>query len=446
LTRYLQQVTEKQFNHHITQYLKMFFQSANFIKEPSSTDKFIQLVYPNGDRYYTLNVCQNKKIVLNKTVVEIYQEGNKSKFITFATTQEARAGFAILNNIVDSLRDNCVTASFGQEIVTESRDFNSGDANKLLAIKSDDITLSMPSVNPFGKGDLVGIKNINDYKNTHIILKEGDDPILIGDEVFIIDLIDIGGGIYVPQPLTGIISDENGENAKSITRYLYDQSQNAIPLSGTASGSPVTGDIELITGYGETRIFKEHPDENWNGRIAFTESAIQIISESTDGSQVAGIEYTKSATRVIGTASSVGITGAFDYTANITDLDYPQKKYVDSAIAAIKPYKVYTAIITQTGTDAPTAVVLQNTLGITPTLTRFATGNYRITASNTFTANKTFCIVGQEANSGTGMNYIWASDSNDDEVLLQTYDGAGLGAALTDDKMDRLAVEIRVYK
>ena len=79
-------------------------------------------------------------------------------------------------------------------------------------------------------------------------------------------------------------------------------------------------------------------------------------------------------------------------------------------------YKVYTAIITQTGTDAPTAVVLQNTLGITPTLTRFATGNYRITASNTFTANKTFCIVGQEANSGTGMNYIWASDSNDDDA------------------------------
>jgi len=434
----------------------MFFQSANFIKEPSSTDKFIQLVYPNGDRYYTLNVCQNKKIVLNKTVVEIYQEGNKSKFITFATTQEARAGFAILNNIVDSLRDNCVTASFGQEIVTEeivteSRDFNSGDANKLLAIKSDDITLSMPSVNPFGKGDLVGIKNINDYKNTHIILKEGDDPILIGDEVFIIDLIDIGGGIYVPQPLTGIISDENGENAKSITRYLYDQSQNAIPLSGTASGSPVTGDIELITGYGETRIFKEHPDENWNGRIAFTESAIQIISESTDGSQVAGIEYTKSATRVIGTASSVGITGAFDYTANITDLDYPQKKYVDSAIAAIKPYKVYTAIITQTGTDAPIATVLENTLGANATWVRNTIGDYGLLFDSlVLSENKTFSPNEYQLfNTGNntlavGTYSIRATRTNGDFFALRTYDTDG---NIADDKLSTpIFFEIRVYK
>lgn len=30
------------------------------------------------------------------------------------------------------------------------------------------------------------------------------------------------------------------------------------------------------------------------------------------------------------------------------------------------PYKVYTALLTQTGTDAPVATVLENTLGGTP--------------------------------------------------------------------------------
>lgn len=146
----------------------------------------------------------------------------------------------------------------GIEFVSESRDFNSGDANKLLTIKSDDITLSMPSVNPFGEGDLVGIQNINDFKNTHIILEEGNEPILIGDEVFIFDLVDIGGGIYVPQPLTGIIYDENEENTKSIIRYLYDKSANSVtPLS---SLSPATS-ANVIDNGNETQEWQ------WNSQI-----------------------------------------------------------------------------------------------------------------------------------------------------------------------------------
>jgi len=216
-----------------------------------------------------------------------------------------------------------------------------------------------------------------------------------------------------------------------------------IPLSGTVSGSPVTGEIEVYDGFSIKTL-----NENLDGhqKISLYASGVALEFHQNGFDNYLSNNSDDALTINSNNPSYKGIYGVQDFTANLTDLSYTQKIYVDNSIAAIKPYKVYTAIITQTGTDAPTAVVLQNTLGITPTLTRFATGNYRITASNTFTANKTFCIVGQEANSGTGMNYIWASDSNDDEVLLQTYDGAGLGAALIDDKMDRLAVEIRVYK
>lgn len=56
------------------------------------------------------------------------------------------------------------------------------------------------------------------------------------------------------------------------------------------------------------------------------------------------------------------------------------------------PYKVYTALLTQTGTDAPVATVLENTLGGAPVWTRIDVGEYRITLANTFTINKTWAI------------------------------------------------------
>lgn len=87
----------------------MFFESVNFIKESSNSDKFLQLVYPNGNRFYNLNVCQNKKIVLDKKIIRIYQEGNQSQFLGFENELDARAAFDALNTAVDNLRKNCAT-------------------------------------------------------------------------------------------------------------------------------------------------------------------------------------------------------------------------------------------------------------------------------------------------------------------------------------------------
>lgn len=285
--------------------------------------------------------------------------------------------------------------------------------------------------------------------------------------------------VYVSDSAYTTILYTNTDSA-TITSYDVLNSQNAPP------GSPATGDTYLV-GTSPSGAWVGHAKDiaEWNGSSwDFTDgvqgdflynatTALTYIFRSGNWVQTTGIPALHNGNNIssglkIGTNNARSLNfetnninrGRIDSFGRFYVYDTSLRKsnrylQIDSITGRLIAsevsgsggiYKVYTAIITQTGTDAPTAVVLQNTLGITPTLTRFATGNYRITASNTFTANKTFCIVGQEANSGTGMNYIWASDSNDDEVLLQTYDGAGFGAALTDDKMDRLAVEIRVYK
>jgi len=59
----------------------------------------------------------------------------------------------------------------------------------------------------------------------------------------------------------------------------------------------------------------------------------------------------------------------------------------------ILPYRIYVAKITQSGTSAPSATVLQNTLGGTPVWSRTGTGTYVATLANAFTANTTVCFV-----------------------------------------------------
>ena len=60
----------------------------------------------------------------------------------------------------------------------------------------------------------------------------------------------------------------------------------------------------------------------------------------------------------------------------------------DAVKAATEP-KVYIALLTQTGTDAPVATVLKNTLGGVPVWSYSNVGVYTGTLASAFTANKT---------------------------------------------------------
>lgn len=55
----------------------------------------------------------------------------------------------------------------------------------------------------------------------------------------------------------------------------------------------------------------------------------------------------------------------------------------------LRPYKVYTALLTQSGTSAPTAIVLENTLGGTVVWSYFNIGSYIGTLTGAFNTTKT---------------------------------------------------------
>ena len=97
------------------------------------------------------------------------------------------------------------------------------------------------------------------------------------------------------------------------------------------------------------------------------------------------------------------------------------KEYVNSVI---KPYKEYVALLTQTGTNAPVATVLDNTLGGTVAWSRNTFGNYSGTLTGAFTVNKTVGYVQTNTasrplsfNSNASANTIEISTNGPDDIL-----------------------------
>lgn len=104
-----------------------------------------------------------------------------------------------------------------------------------------------------------------------------------------------------------------------------------------------------------------------------------------------------------------------------------------------RPYKVYTALLTQTGTSAPVATVLENTLGGTVVWTRTAPGYYQGTLSGAFTIGKT--VGFSNIYSGGAGCAIFPKTIN--SVQLSTF--ATSTGATGDAIINPGNIEIRVY-
>lgn len=111
------------------------------------------------------------------------------------------------------------------------------------------------------------------------------------------------------------------------------------------------------------------------------------------------------------------------------------------------PYKVYKALLTQTGTSAPTAVILQNTFGATLVITRGGVGDYTITLAGAFTANKTVIkhktiVMYDNTISFIGGAFI-SRRVDSDTIQLFTQDT--IGGTDTDAILTNEYIEIEVY-
>lgn len=116
---------------------------------------------------------------------------------------------------------------------------------------------------------------------------------------------------------------------------------------------------------------------------------------------------------------------------------------LSASATSTSTYKVYTALVTQSGTSAPTATVLENTLGGTVVLSRVSAGQYKATLTGAFTANKTTSSCTPGAGTGNNIVTIVAYQSTANEVVFNTATVAGGG--FIDGVLSAATFEIRVY-
>ena len=109
-----------------------------------------------------------------------------------------------------------------------------------------------------------------------------------------------------------------------------------------------------------------------------------------------------------------------------------------------RPYKAYTALLTQEGTNAPTAEVLENTLG-NIAWSYYAVGQYKATLIGKLPLNKRVILTSPtNLSDGTTEGYTVFSDEDisDDSFIVKFISITG---EASDGLVQPRGIEIRVY-
>jgi hypothetical protein len=112
----------------------------------------------------------------------------------------------------------------------------------------------------------------------------------------------------------------------------------------------------------------------------------------------------------------------------------------------VKPYKVYTALLTQTGTDVPVPTVLENTLFDNLFFEYENVGSYLLSGVDypaLFKNNKTVVFIGNSYPSTSNIYYNTAYPADEGSIRINTFIDGVLSNNATGDFVP---IEIRVYE
>lgn len=102
-------------------------------------------------------------------------------------------------------------------------------------------------------------------------------------------------------------------------------------------------------------------------------------------------------------------------------------------------YTEYVALLNQSDTDDPVATVLTNTLGVTPTWSRFLEGNYIMTATGLLVAGKVAILQIGPGTAST--SFAAALYEDDDQMAVESYSGG----SPADGALQNVTIHIRIY-
>lgn len=121
---------------------------------------------------------------------------------------------------------------------------------------------------------------------------------------------------------------------------------------------------------------------------------------------------------------------------------YTTKKITADKVASSRPYKVLSGLISQSGTNAPTLTILENTFNGTPVLTYNSVGSYKLRLTGEITANKFFGFVGL---AGARITFVGLSRLDNNYVQIDNCVTLTDQENYTNSLLNGDYIEIRVY-
>lgn len=171
----------------------------------------------------------------------------------------------------------------------------------------------------------------------------------------------------------------------------------------------------------------------------------------------AGDNFTNVASVVSGTINTTGCvfdaigTTPTTYSNGSTLAHYETQSYTwaDLKTGLNGNPKIYKALLSQSGTNAPVATVLVNTLSGTPVWSRTGIGAYVLTLVGEFQANKTHIIINPFSETGVPSDgQMGAYRGNDDTITLVSrvlVQGGVVTWNDSDDMINNASITIEVY-
>ena len=237
--------------------------------------------------------------------------------------------------------------------------------------------------------------------------------------------------------------------ASSVTQYMLLKATGGKPLSlGTTSAMNAL----YINADGALKLGSASTASSWLDLMASTTAHASLLVPTgvAPSSNVSGAIWRPSASvlnfydgtivQQFAFLASPALTGtptAPTATAGTNTTQIATTAFVQSAT---RPYKSYVALLSQTGTSAPVATVLENSLGGTVVWTRNSIGNYSATLTGVFTVNKSWGTITMSTNI---VGYSGAiTNTNANTMNLVTMDGTN---TLADFSATSASIEFRVY-
>lgn len=234
---------------------------------------------------------------------------------------------------------------------------------------------------------------------------------------------------------SGLLEDANGNLGVNIAApYNPGSTMRYITLNGTAG----SGAAFFVGGAAASRIVTNSSGSNFveTRNLPFNVQTSGSTRFTITGAGDASFTNALTVPSAVITTTPTTSAGTYDFLSRNTSTGVVEK--IPSA-NVVRPYKVYSAMISQVSTAAPTVTIMENTIG-SIVWTRSSAGVYLGTLVGAFTSSKTLPIVSNNANTNLNIKEL-VTRTSADVITLQTY----ATSVLTDGVISNMTIEIRVY-